>query len=90
MPHSLSAHKRQKQNEVRRERNRARKSQIRTLIRKFTDAVRDGEVDKAQTELRATFKKLDQVAATGVLHKNAAARTKSRLAKRLNALTATA
>lgn len=90
MPNSLSARKRRNQNEVRRERNRARKSQVKTLIRKFTDALRAGELDKAEVELKATCKKLDQAAAAGVVHKNAAARTKSRLTHRLNDLTATA
>ncbi|MFQ5489195.1 MAG: 30S ribosomal protein S20 [Phycisphaerae bacterium] len=88
MPTSLSAQKRNHQNEVRRDRNRARKSQVKTLIRKFTDAIRAGDVDQARTELQATVKKLDQVAAAGTVHKNAAARTKSRLAKRLNKLAA--
>ena len=86
MAHSLSAKKRIKQNEVRRERNRARKSAIKTQIRKFSDALRAGEPERARTELQASVKKLDQAAAKSTLHKNTASRRKSRLARRLNKL----
>ena len=88
MAHSLSAKKRIRQNEVRRERNRANKSAIKTQIRKFSDALRANDLDKAQAEFRTVTKKLDQVAAKGVLHKNMASRKKSRLARQLNLLAA--
>ena len=88
MAHSLSAKKRIKQNQVRRERNRARKRAIKTQVRKFTDAVRAHDVDKAEGELRLAVKKLDQTAAKGTLHKRAASRRKSRLARQLNKLKA--
>lgn len=88
MAHSLSAEKRIRQNEKHRERNRARKSVIKTQIRKFTDALRDRDVAQAQEQFRAVTQKLDQTAAKGTLHKNMVARKKARLAKRLNQLVA--
>ena len=88
MAHSLSAKKRIRQNVAGRERNRARKAAVKTQTRKFTDAVRAQDVDRAQTELRVVVKKLDQTAARGTLHKNAVSRKKSRLARRLNKLIA--
>lgn len=90
MAHSLSAHKRIRQNVTRRARNRARKSEVKTQIRKFTDALHEQDVEKARTEFRAVTRKLDQTAAKGTLHKNMAARKKARLAKRLNALVGSA
>ena len=90
MAHSLSAYKRIRQNETHRERNRIRKSVVKTQVRKFTEALREQDVEKAQTEFRAVVKKLDQTAAKGTLHKNMVARKKARLAKRLNALVASA
>ena len=86
MAQSLSAKKRITQNETRRTRNRARKSAVRTQVRKFTDALRARDVEKARSELQATYKKMDQVAAKGTLHKNNVSRGKSRLARRLNKL----
>ena len=86
MAHSLSAKKRIRQNETRRARNRIRKSQVKTQIRRFLDALAENDVDKAETEFRATCKKLDQVAGAGTFHKNTASRKKSRLQRKLNAL----
>lgn len=88
MAHSLSAEKRIRQNEKHRERNRARKSVIKTQIRKFNDALRDHDVAQAQEQFRVVTKKLDQTAAKGALHKNMVARKKARLAKQLNQLVA--
>ena len=83
-----SAKKRNKQNERNRIRNRARKSVVKTETRKFLDAIHAGDVPTAQAAFVRVTKKIDQVAAKGTLHKNTAARKKSRLAKRLNAATA--
>lgn len=80
-----SAKKRNKQNERNRIRNRARKSMVKTETRKFLDAVHTGDVQTAQEAYVRVTKRIDQVAAKGTLHKNTAARKKSRLAKRLNA-----
>lgn len=88
MAHSLSAKKRVRQNEKRRTINRSRKSQVKTQIKRFEAALSAGDVDAAGAQLQAVVKKLDKVAATSTMHKNTAARKKSRLAKRLNALKA--
>ena len=88
MPHSSSAKKRVRQNAKRRLINRSRKSQVKTQIKHFEEAVAAGDVDKASEQLRLVSRKLDKTAATSTMHKKTAARKKSRLAKRLNALTA--
>jgi len=88
--HSLSAQKRIRQNQVRREQNRARKGAVKSQIRRFTDALRAKDVEKAEAEFRVVVKKLDQTAAKGTLHKNMVSRKKSRLAASLNRLKATA
>jgi small subunit ribosomal protein S20 len=86
--HSLSAKKRVRQNAKRRTINRARKSQVKTQVKRLETALSAGNVDTAAAEFQATVKKLDKVAATSTMHKKTAARKKSRLAKRLNALKA--
>jgi small subunit ribosomal protein S20 len=84
--HSLSAKKRVRQNIKRRVINRARKSQIKTQIKRFEAAVASGDVNAASEQYRLVVKKLDKTAATSTMHKRTAARKKSRLAKRLNDL----
>lgn len=79
-----SAKKRIKQSETRQERNRARKSALKTETRKLLDSIHDGELDKAQTQFKLITKQLDQIAVRGTLHKKTASRKKSRLAKKLN------
>ena len=85
MAHSLSAKKRIRQNIKNRARNRARKVLIKDQIKGFTAAVTGGDFTKAETELRQVARRLDKVAAKGTIHKNTAARKRSRLARRLNA-----
>jgi len=87
--HSLSAKKRVRQNEKRRARNRARKADIRGEVKTFTAALTAGDVSKAEQELNKVVVLLDRTAARNTIHKNAAARKRSRLTKRLNALKAT-
>jgi small subunit ribosomal protein S20 len=84
--HSLSAKKRVRQNAKRRTINRARKSQVKSQIKRFEAALTEGDAETAGAELKATIKKLDKVAATSTMHKKTAARKKSRLTKKLNAL----
>ncbi len=88
MAHSLSAKKRIRQNEKARTINRARKSVVKTEIKKFEAAMSAGDVDAARKELHVVSKRLDKTASTSTLHKRTAARKKSRLAKRVNALAA--
>lgn len=64
------------------ERNKAVKSELKTRVR---NAVTAAGTENADSALRAAAKRIDKAANKGVIHKNAAARRKSRLAKRLNA-----
>lgn len=86
MAHSLSAKKRSRQNAKRRTINRARKSQIKTLTKKFEAEISTGNVEAASEQFRSVSRKLDKTAAKSTMHKRTAARKKSRLAKRLNTL----
>jgi small subunit ribosomal protein S20 len=86
--HSLSAKKRVRQNEKRRARNRHRKTVVRDQIKTYTASLAGGDLAKAATELNKAVIVLDKTAAKGAIHKNAAARKRSRLTKRLNALKA--
>jgi small subunit ribosomal protein S20 len=86
MPNSESAKKRLRQSEVRRSRNRAGRSALRTQIRKVREAVAAGNLEQAEAAYRAVVKKLDQAAAKKIIHANAAARTKSRLSKAVKSL----
>jgi small subunit ribosomal protein S20 len=83
--HSLSAKKRVRQNIKRRARNRARKADIREEVKGFTAALGSGDLKKAEAELKKAVQVLDRVAVKGTIHKNAAARKRSRLTRRLNA-----
>ncbi len=85
MANPLFAKKRIKQNERNRVRNRVRKSVVKGVTRSFLEALHDGKLQEAQELLSSVTKKLDQTAAKGTLHRNTAARRKSRLARRLNA-----
>jgi small subunit ribosomal protein S20 len=87
--HSLSAKKRMRQNVKRRAINRWRKGLVKDAVKSFEQAL---ETDKAKAAelLRAASSRLDRVAAKGTIHKNTAARKKSRLAKRLHKQTAKA
>lgn len=83
MPNIKSAIKRVKVSEKRRLRNASQKSALRTAVKAFETAVSPEGLINAS-------KKLDKAASKGLIHKNAANRKKSRLAKKLNALTAQA
>ena len=72
--------KRNKQNEKRRLRNKAVRSQLRTRIKNAESSL---GTDNADTLVRTAISKIDRAASTGVIHKNAAARRKSRLMKRI-------
>ena len=77
--------KRNKQNETRRERNKAVKSALKTSQKKVQAAISGGDADAAVARQREAARALDKAASKGVLHKRTAARTKSRLAKQVNA-----
>ena len=88
MAHSLSAKKRVRQNAKRKTINRARKSQVKTQIKRFQAVLDAGDLEKATEQYNLTVKKLDKTAATSTMHKKTAARKKSRLARQLNSLKA--
>lgn len=90
MAHSRSAKKRVRQNIKQRAVNRWRLREMRGEIRSFREAVLHGNTDEAQKQLSGIFKRLDQTAAKGAIHKNKAARYKARLSARLNAKKAAA
>lgn len=86
MAHSLSAKKRVRQNIRRNRINRARKSQLKTQIKRFEKALAGGDVEAASGQYKLIVGKLDKVASTSTMHKNTAARKRSRLARKLNSL----
>ncbi|AEH09069.1 MULTISPECIES: 30S ribosomal protein S20 [Protofrankia] len=79
--------KRNLTNEKRRLRNKAVKSELKTLIRRFREAVEAGDQERAGLELRIASRKLDKAVSKGVIHANQAANKKSALATRYASLT---
>ena len=84
MPNIKSAKKRAKQALVRRERNRARKSELRTEIKKFHTALEANNIEDAQSLLSTITAMAARAKSKNVMHRNTAARTVSRLAKKVN------
>jgi small subunit ribosomal protein S20 len=85
MPHTRSAKKRLRQNEKRRQHNRATKKAIKKQIKGFLALVETGTAEQVREEYSKTAKKLDKAAAKRVIHPNLAARKKSQLQKKVNA-----
>jgi small subunit ribosomal protein S20 len=83
MPNSPSAKKAMRKAAVRRDRNRAARSALRTVLKRCRQASAGSDRAAAETAFRLAVKKLDQAAAKNLIHKNAAARTKSRLSRLL-------
>jgi small subunit ribosomal protein S20 len=83
MPNHKSAEKRVRQSEKRRMINRAHRTKVRTYIKKLRAAL-DGKGEDIQKVLPETISVIDKSVQKGVLHKNAAARYKSRLTARAN------
>jgi small subunit ribosomal protein S20 len=86
MPNSVSAKKRLRQNVTLRDRNRARKSEMRSQLRKVREAVEAGDVETSETQFRIAVIKLDKAVSRRVIHRNAAARLKSRMSAKVKAL----
>ncbi|SFL32071.1 30S ribosomal protein S20 [Pelosinus propionicus] len=86
MPNIKSSERSVKTDAERRARNFAVRSTIRTVSRKVVESVNAGNTDEAKALLINASKTIDKAASKGVVHKNAAARKKSRLARKLNAL----
>ncbi|GAP14244.1 SSU ribosomal protein S20P [Longilinea arvoryzae] len=86
MANIKSAIKRNKQNEKRRLRNRFYRGAARTLVSKAKSTIVTGEAEPSKAAVALAIEALDKAAAQGVIHKNNAARRKSRLMKRFNSL----
>lgn len=82
---NASAVKRHKQSEVRRIKNKAVKSSVRTSAKKYVASVQANDAEKAGTLLRELVKELDTAARKGIIARNAASRKKSRMQKLFNA-----
>ncbi|MBE6764274.1 MAG: 30S ribosomal protein S20 [Clostridia bacterium] len=82
MPNIKSAKKRVKVNATKNLRNKAIKTNLKTTLKKVATAVETGA--NAEEAARLAYKKIDQAAAKGVLHKNTAARRKAAIAKKVN------
>jgi small subunit ribosomal protein S20 len=88
MPSHKSAEKRMRQSERRRAINRNNRSRLRTSIRKLHAALESGDREQLGLLLPATISRIDKAVQEGVIHRNAAARYKSRLTRRANQLPA--
>lgn len=79
MANSPQAKKRARQNEKRRTHNASLRSMVRTYIKKVVAAIDAGDAEKAKTAYAAAVPVIDRMADKGIIHKNKAARHKSRL-----------
>lgn len=86
MANHKSAEKRASQNEKRRTRNRDHRSRMKTIIKKVETAVSAKESESAAGRLSAALRVLDKSASKGIIHRNKAARKKSRLTRKVNRL----
>lgn len=86
MANSKSAEKRNRQALKRRDRNRSLRTRMRTAIKSLRKAAAEDEADTAQALLPRVQRVIDMTAQKGAIHRNTAARTKSRLAAVVNAL----
>ena len=84
MPNIKSAKKRVLVIKTKTMQNKMFKTQLKTDIKKYQAAVAEGNAEAAQATYKAAVKKIDQAAARGIIHKNAAARKKSQFTKALN------
>ncbi len=85
MPNNAAAEKRMRQEQKRRLHNRSIKSRVKTQITKARQVIAVGADPDAEAAVRAAVSELDRAAKKGVIHRNNAARRKSRLMKQLNA-----
>ena len=83
MPNTKSAERRMRSNARKNLRNRSVKSHLRTLERGYLELLAGGKKDEAATQLRSLTSAMDKAAKSGVMHRSAADRKKSRLAVRL-------
>jgi small subunit ribosomal protein S20 len=88
MANHKSALKRIRQNDKRRIHNRTYRNRTRTLVKQARESIADGEIQEAIAATHQAVRDLDKAASRGIIHRNNAARRKSRLMKQLAALQA--
>jgi small subunit ribosomal protein S20 len=86
--HHASALKAQRQTVKRKARNRANISKLKSAVKKLRAAIAKGDAEAVKTLLPVTVSEIDRASKKGVVHDNAASRYKSRLTRKVNALTA--
>jgi len=86
--HHASALKQQRQSLKHRDRNRRNVSRLKTKIKSLRSAIAKGDASAVKGALAETISEIDKAAKKGVIHDNAAARYKSRLSRRVNAVSA--
>ena len=90
MANTAQSKKRARQSEARYDVNKARRSRIRTFIRKVEEAIASGNAEAAVAALRACQPEMDRGVTKGILHANTVSRNLSRLTARVKALSAPA
>ncbi len=88
MANHKSADKRNRQSQVRRQRNRAIRSKMKTAIRNLNEAIESGNADEAKSALATAVPVIAKTASKGTIHKKNASRKISRLTKKVNQLEA--
>ena len=86
MPNIKSAKKRVKTIEAKTPQNKMHRTALKTEMKKYDAALASGDKAAAEAAYKAAVKKVDQAAAYGIIHKNAAAHKKSQFTKKLNAM----
>ena len=86
MPNIKSAEKRVQIGKIRNARNKADKTYLKTVLKKFDAAVEGGNRDEAQSAYKVAVKAVDKAAAKGLIHKNNAANKNSAIDAKMNAL----
>ncbi|MCX7890880.1 MAG: 30S ribosomal protein S20 [Burkholderiales bacterium] len=86
MANTAQARKRARQSEKRRQHNAALRSELRTAVKKVRKAIAAGDKSAALAAFRASTSTVDRIADKRIIHKNKAARHKSRLAAQIKAL----
>ncbi|MCG8545285.1 MAG: 30S ribosomal protein S20 [Alphaproteobacteria bacterium] len=86
MAHTTSAKKRVRQTERRTIRNRARKSRLRTFVRRVEEAIASGDKQAAESAFKSAMPEMHRSVTKGVIHRNTAARKLSRLSARIKTM----
>jgi small subunit ribosomal protein S20 len=84
LPNIKQQEKRMRQAEKRRVRNKSRKSEIKTYVKRFETALQRGDREESEIYLNKAIQALDKAASDGIIHKNNAANRKSRLMHKYN------